>query len=362
MHPQVADCDKGKPAVSIVMPVLDGAKWLSQALDSLLHQTRRDIEIIILDGGSKDGSTAIASQAALTDPRIRFLEQPGTALVDRLNEGIHLARADLIARMDADDIALPGRLAAQVEAFAADPDLVLLGSAIFVTDATGQTRRMQTYPTDDARLRTDLLETCPFAHPTMMFRTSAARAVGGYRIAYEGAEDHDLWLRLSETGRLANLRLPLLLYRRHDAAMSVSEPMRQALASAAAVEEHLARSDGVGPLWPIGPPVTLDDAVSRLDQGRQVAFRLNLHRALMFGEAMRTADGRAICMEFVTGWQLNDPTPAENCRFADIALRGAVQAWRFGHHLYAVHLVLRTAARAPRETISAVLHAMRQQR
>jgi glycosyltransferase involved in cell wall biosynthesis len=353
-----------EPAVSVIMPVLDSARYLAEALTSLRGQQGGSgptpIEILVLDGGSADASPDLVRTAARDDPRIHLIEMPGTGLVERLNRGLDMARAQLIARMDSDDVAHPERIARQVEAFKADADLVLLGSATIITDAEGRALRVSRYPVDDAELRDALLQTCPFAHPSTMFRRDAARAAGGYRAAFEGAEDHDFWLRLSTFGRVANLPAPLLRYRRHDGAMSTTLAERQAIASACAVEHHVARLDDPdAALWRQGEaiilPDTLRSALARLNaRAAWQRFNLNYHRSLFYGEALRSASGQAALVSFIQSWSPADASASENDRFAAIGLRAAMQLLRAGDRMRAVQTAIAVCRAVPLPALKAL--------
>jgi glycosyltransferase involved in cell wall biosynthesis len=347
--------------ISIIIPVLNGATFLGKALASVTAQSARDIEVLVLDGGSTDASPDLVRTAARDDPRIHLIEMPGTGLVERLNYGLALAQAPLIARMDSDDVAHPDRIARQVEAFKADADLVLLGSATIITDAEDRALRVSRYPLHDAELREALLQTCPFAHPSTMFRRDAARSAGGYRAAFEGAEDHDFWLRLSTFGRIVNLPTPLLRYRRHAGAMSTTLAMRQAIASACAVEDHIVRrADLEALLWLEGGasslPETLEAALARLsDQAARQRFRLNYHRALFFGEALQSAPGKAALASFLESWSPAEASASENNRFAAIGLRAALQLLRAGDRMLAVRTALAVCGAAPIPALKAIL-------
>ncbi len=136
-------------------------------------------------------------------------------IVVALNLGLAMARSPLVARLDADDIAPPGRLARQVETMQRDPALGLLGGFAEVIDESGRTLGTRRPPVSHEALLAALARDNPFIGSTVMYRTDIARAVGGYRIAIDLAEDSDLWLRMAERTRIANLPETLVLYRVH---------------------------------------------------------------------------------------------------------------------------------------------------
>jgi glycosyltransferase involved in cell wall biosynthesis len=131
------------------------------------------------------------------DRRVVVLKSPGHGIVDALNAGLAAAKGEFVARMDADDIALPGRLAAQVEAMRAEPTLLALGTAATEIDADGTRQGEIAVATGSAAIRERMQRENPLLHPTVTMRREAVLAVGGYRRALTHAEDYDLWLRLA---------------------------------------------------------------------------------------------------------------------------------------------------------------------
>jgi glycosyltransferase involved in cell wall biosynthesis len=207
------------PQISVVMPVYNGEAFLGPAVESILAQTCRDFEFLIIDDGSTDGTPAILREFEARDPRVRVLCQEHGGLVAALNAGVAAARAPLIARMDADDVSTPERFALQLAYLQAHPECVVLGTAMEVVDPDGAPIYTQPSESSHETLVRNLLMLNPeakggMAHPTVMMRREAVLAVGGYRTDYD-VEDIDLWLRLAERGRLANLPEICLQYRLH---------------------------------------------------------------------------------------------------------------------------------------------------
>ena len=200
-------------ALTVVLPVHNGQSFLDDAIISIRGQTFRDFELLVIDDRSEDHSAAIAARHAADDARVMLHANRGSGLVAALNFGIERANATLIARMDADDIALPARFERQMARLAAEPDLLVLGTATIRIDAQRNHLAVVVPPAEPAEIFTLLERVNPMAHPTVVMRRAALEAVGGYRSAYLRAEDYDLWLRLAERGKLANLQEPLLEYR-----------------------------------------------------------------------------------------------------------------------------------------------------
>jgi glycosyltransferase involved in cell wall biosynthesis len=224
------------PAVSVLMPVYNAEPYLAEAVESILSQTFADFEFLILNDGSTDRSGAILERYAARDPRIRMISRPNTGYTVALNELLGLASGELVARMDADDVALPERLARQVDYLREHRNVVCVGSAVHFIDAAGRFLR-DGHPGMDheAIQRRALAGDCPLNHPSTMMRRTAVHAVGGYHPEFEPAEDLDLWLRLGEVGQLTSLPEVLMKYRQHARSFSEQHQRRQLERSAAAV-------------------------------------------------------------------------------------------------------------------------------
>ena len=204
------------PLISVIMPVFNAQKYLVDAVASIIEQTSRDWELICINDGSTDHSGQILEWFASQDNRVRVVNQQNLGIVAALNGGCAIARAPLICRMDADDIALPDRLERQALYMRRNPNCTVVGGAIIEIDGDGEPLNVSQLSADHEAIVNQLLHrgTGHF-HPTTMIRAAALEAVGGYRKQYQWVEDHDLWLRLAQRGRLANLVDPVLCYRQH---------------------------------------------------------------------------------------------------------------------------------------------------
>ena len=199
------------PAVSVVMAVRNGAAWVAEAIGSVLGQTDGDHELIVVDDGSTDATADVL--AGVADPRLRVIRQDAAGLTRALNRALGLARAELIARLDADDLALPERLARQRAFLAAHPDVGVLGTAAREVDATGAPAGEVRPPRDDAAIRRALIRSNPFVHSSVMARRALLAGVGGYDERVAVGQDYDLWMRLAPRTRLANLAEVLVVRR-----------------------------------------------------------------------------------------------------------------------------------------------------
>ncbi|MFM7428015.1 MAG: glycosyltransferase family 2 protein, partial [Elainella sp.] len=216
------------PLISVLMPVYNAQRYLPRAVESILHQSLGDFEFLILDDGSTDRSLAILQRYAQQDARIRLLSRANRGLVVSLNQLLELAQGELIARMDADDIALPDRFAQQVAFLQQHPQVVCVGGAQDWIDEAGRILLRHPEAEQNAEIQElALTGRTPINHPSALIRTAALRQVGGYDAAFYPAEDLDLWLRLGEIGELANLKATVLQYRQHSQSISEQQQARQ---------------------------------------------------------------------------------------------------------------------------------------
>jgi glycosyltransferase involved in cell wall biosynthesis len=205
------------PAISVVIPCYNASRYLESALASVQVQTFTDFEIIVVDDGSTDNSKALLEAIASREPRLRIISRPNTGIVGALNDGLAAARGEFIARMDADDLCFPGRFEKQVAYLRAHPDCVCVGSYFNYIDDHGARVKWNPRETEHENLVANLLagDGGSLIHPAILLRREAVIRVGGYRVEAQWVEDLDLYLRLAQIGRLANLPEVLFDYRYH---------------------------------------------------------------------------------------------------------------------------------------------------
>ena len=218
------------PAVSVILPVYNGAADVPGAIRSILDQDFADFELIVIDDGSyRDDTRAVLQRIAAEtgDPRLRLvLHDTNMGLAAALNHGLDLARGRYIARQDHDDVSKPGRLGAQIRHLESDPGCALLGTRAEIWTTEGSTGRVHHHATDDGTLKFDLLWNNPFVHASIMFRRDVIRAVGPYATdpARQPPEDYELWSRIARHHRVANLPDRLVIYRETASSMSRQGP------------------------------------------------------------------------------------------------------------------------------------------
>jgi hypothetical protein len=246
------------PAVSVVMSVRDGERYLAAAIDSVLAQTFMNLELIVIDDGSTDSSPEILAGYASVDQRVLVHRQQNAGLAVSLNRAVSHARSPLIARLDADDIARPRRLELQLAYLAQNPAMGVVGGAVAFIDEDGRQFAETQYPTTDAEIRQAFPVTTPFVHSAVTMRRELFDAVGGYRAAFPHAEDLDLWLRVSALAQLANLSETVVLYRIHPQQSTVTELERQSMSVLGAKVAWRAR--GAGSPDPFADTTLVDQA------------------------------------------------------------------------------------------------------
>jgi GT2 family glycosyltransferase len=203
------------PLVSVLLAAHDDAAFLGEAVDSVLRQTLRDLELIVVDDASTDETPALLE--AISDERLRVVRnEKQSGLAASLNRALGLAGGQFVARLDADDVALPERLERQVERLRADPRCAVVGTAIVDLDQDGRSGVNHALPVGATQLRWHALFSSPFFHPTVLVDREVLDAHGlRYDPGYLESEDYDLWTRLFAFADGANLKAPLVLKRVH---------------------------------------------------------------------------------------------------------------------------------------------------
>ena len=219
------------PTISVLMPVYNGEAFLKESIDSVLGQTMQDFEFIIVDDGSTDQTQAILQAHASRDTRIRILVKENSGISETLNAGLSLAKGEWVARLDADDLMLPMRLAEQFAFVSGQPDLVAAGSYYEIINSRGRAAGTA-YPLPRTRDELEALfanrQAITFTHPTMIYRREMALAVGGYRKSFEPCEDVDLFARMfAQNGLILIQPLVLTRYRVHPGSISTSKVLEQ---------------------------------------------------------------------------------------------------------------------------------------
>lgn len=231
------------PKLTVLMAVYNGEKYLKEAINSILGQTYRDYEFVIINDGSIDGSVKIIQ--SYSDERIRFIDnEKNIGLSSTLNEGIELATGEYIVRMDQDDISLPTRIEKQVAYLQKHKDVILLGTGCIEIDRAGRIVKQHRYHIEHRSLiKCFERGGSPFPHSSVIYKTEAVKQVNGYRNRLNDAEDLDLWMRLSFLGKICCLSVPLVKLRKHEESITARSEKSIILSYGARVS-YLLRKNG----------------------------------------------------------------------------------------------------------------------
>lgn len=197
--------------ITVLLPVYNGEQYIAEAVTSILAQTYTNFELLIMDDGSTDGTPQVLEPLAARDKRVRIHRRENRGLIATLNEGLAMCCTELVARMDADDLAMPERLALQKKFMDGRPHIAVCGTGLEMYESG----KVMT-PRCNAPFDILCLFASPLAHPTVMYRRSAVLDMGGYAFDMPAAEDYDLWCRMAAAGHgIDNLPQSLLRYRMH---------------------------------------------------------------------------------------------------------------------------------------------------
>lgn len=303
------------PSVSVVLPVFNCVAYVGEAVESILKQEFRDLELIVIDDGSTDETPRIVQTYG--DPRIRFFAQTNRGLAATLNRGIELARGKYIARQDQDDVSKPERLGRQAAFLDAHSQCGLVGAWADVWVDRAPSGRTHQHPSDNDALQYFLLLNNPFVHSSVMLRKEAVEKAGGYSTNRDRQppEDYELWSRIARDYELANIPEILQVYREVPGSMSRvgKSPFLNHLVTISA--ENIAWAAGIGATNPQATNIAAiahsapDRIVGRPDFGEMQAIfvraaeRVTGERREHFaGEAAKFTSGlRARYWELVYG-------------------------------------------------------------
>lgn len=202
------------PKVSVILATYNRSALIGKAIESVLNQTYKDLELVVVNDASTDNTKELVIQYGQRDPRVVIINNgQNLGQVKSLNKGIAKACGKYIARIDDDDIWLTSdKLEKQIGFLEAHPEYVLVGGGIVVVNEHGKEMVRFLYPKEDQDIRKQMLISPPFAHGSVVFRKDAYVSVGGYSATMEYGEDWDLWLKLGKVGELHNVQDYVLQY------------------------------------------------------------------------------------------------------------------------------------------------------
>lgn len=208
------------PIISVILPVYNGERYIQETVESVQKSNFKDLEILLIDDGSKDLSKALCQHLAKKYSNIRFYSfGKNRGLSNALNFALKKAKGTYICRLNQDDIMMPERVTLQLKYLQNHPDVVAVGSYITLFNEAGDLETL-TYFEDDALIRQNWCFVSPFADPAIMYLKDVAIKAGGYSQRYWPADDLHLWYRISRFGKLANIQKPLVKMRVHERSAS----------------------------------------------------------------------------------------------------------------------------------------------
>jgi glycosyltransferase involved in cell wall biosynthesis len=213
------------PAITVLMAACNAEDIVGESVEAILGQDFTDFEFIIINDGSSDQTLSLLNSYAKRDKRIRVIDQENTGLTRALNRGLKSARGQLIARIDADDIAMPDRLTRQYDVMSKSADILLTGGkciSIFPKDKEVPSRWIS-----EEKLRKAVFFNTPFAHSTAMFRRDAAKKLGWYDESFITSQDMEFWMRFMKEGRVVMINHPLIRRYVGEDSISVKRRWRQ---------------------------------------------------------------------------------------------------------------------------------------
>ena len=227
---------KNNPKITVLMSVYNAEKDLSDSVESILNQSFKGFEFIMVNDGSIDQTSQILYEYASQDERIKIIDQQNTGLTKDLNVGIKHASGVYIARQDADDISYPNRLQNQADFLDNNPEVLLIGANCDDLYEDGSQRVWGAHTQDELKVLT--YRQTPFAHSTAMMRTESVRELSGYDETYHTSQDMELWMRFAKKGGIAMLETPLIQRKVVSSSISAKRRKRQFLDAARARWVH----------------------------------------------------------------------------------------------------------------------------
>jgi glycosyltransferase involved in cell wall biosynthesis len=202
------------PTATVLLPVHNDRRFVDEALDSVLSQDRSNVEVLVIDDASSDGTLDIVRQFQSRHDNVVVVRNDSNyGLGYTLARGVVLARGRYVIRMDADDVCMEARFERQIGFLDANPDIDIVGGAAIEIDERGTPGRVRRMPTDHEAIAR-AIQFCPLIHPTVAFRRDRVIAAGNYRSDLRRRQDYELWFRCLHQGlRFANLPEPLIRYR-----------------------------------------------------------------------------------------------------------------------------------------------------
>ncbi len=321
--------------------------FIQEAVHSIQVQTWTDWELVVVDDASTDHTKTLLDEISQQDARVRVYHRDKCGRSEALNEAMMQAQAPMVAILDADDRAVPDRLAVQIEHLNRHPEIALVGGAVQYIRERTLTNLVEPVIESPHEIRRVLSKVCCIAHSTVMMRKSCALEVGGYRTGYPPSEDYDLWLRMSERYDMANLPKVMVHYRVHGAQLSSTQLRSMAIATLAAQADANARRTDLSRRY---------DHPSQFDSSHHAL----IPKCMIELQTLRMGLARSDLLErmdlLLHSRQLREATVAHAYRElglratrSELAWHDAFRAWRSVQRLQTVWLLTQSCILSPRK-------------
>jgi len=233
--------------ITVLMPAYNAGKYIREAIESVLQQTHKNLELLIVNDGSTDDTVSVV--LSFNDPRIALVNKEHEGIAQALNTGLRLADGHYVARFDADDICMPDRLEKQFNFLQDHPDYVLTGSdAEYILENGEYLFSFKCIAHSNEEIQRNMYVYCPFIHSSVMYNKHEVIKAGGYNVHAHNFEDYLLWTALAKTGKMQNLREPLIKVRFNPASVTIDEKWRgdrfRKLKRAATTRGSITREEG----------------------------------------------------------------------------------------------------------------------
>ena len=237
-----------KPKLSVITPVYNREKYLPECIDSILNQTFKDFEFILIDDHSTDGSLKIIKEYESKDNRVKFLSNKlNLGATKSFNNGLNISVGKYIARMDSDDISMPERFQKQIDLFENWTELEVLGTGAILINGDGVEIGRKKFPSDYKKIKKILMSGVPVFDPSVIIRSETLKQIGGFDNRLAPADDYHLWLSLFKNKKIiSNLNDYLIKYRIHDSNLSklqLSEQLKKTYIAKKIYESNLPTDD-----------------------------------------------------------------------------------------------------------------------
>jgi glycosyltransferase involved in cell wall biosynthesis len=207
--------NKEKPLISILMPNFNNEKYLNAAIESVLNQSYKNFEFIIIDDCSTDNSWKIIQKYAKKDKRIKaYRNEKNLKIVKTLNKALDFAKGKFIGRMDGDDLIIEKKFEIQINFLEKNPSFVGVGTNLYITDVNMEKIGVRKYESNSSKLKKILPIESPFAHATMVIKSEILKKYK-YKVGLDLAEDYDLWFRILKKHKMSNISQFTYYYRQH---------------------------------------------------------------------------------------------------------------------------------------------------